>query len=76
MNTNNIKCTKVLNLAAVPSVNLFCRVHVTFTFKIGEGVVKLMMDHVMHITNCCLITQHFSSIKGKKALSFTGYFVL
>ena len=70
------KCTKVLNLAVVLSVNLYCRVHVTCTFKIAQGVVKLFMDHVMDITNCCLMTQHFSSIKGKKALSFTGYFAL
>ena len=73
---NNKKCTKVLNLAAVPSVNLYCKVHVTCTFEIGQGVVKLLMDHVMHIANCCFMTQHFSSIKGKKALSFTGYFAL
>ena len=33
---NEIKCTKVLNLAAVPSVNLYYRVHVTCTFKIGQ----------------------------------------
>ena len=33
----------MLNLTAVPSVNLYCRVHVTCTFKIGQGVVKLLM---------------------------------
>ena len=40
---NNIKCIKVLNLAEVPSENLYCRVHVTCTSKIGQGVVKLLI---------------------------------
>ena len=76
-NTNGThEITKMLNLAAVPSVNLYCRVHVTCTFKIGQGVVKLLIGSRDDITNCCLVTQHFSSIKGKKALSFTGYFAL
>ena len=39
-------------------------------------IFKSLMAQVMHITNCCLMTQHFSSIKGKKALSFTGYLEL
>ena len=39
----NKKWTKVLNLAAVLSVNLYCRGHVTCTFKMGQGVVKLLM---------------------------------
>ena len=38
--------------------------------------IQIIDGHVMHITNCCLMTQYFSSIKGKKALSFTGYFAL
>ena len=47
------KCTKVLNLAAVPSVNLYCRVHVTCTFKTGQGVVKLLMES--HDAHCKLL---------------------
>ena len=39
----------MLNLAAVPSVNLYCKVHVTCTFKIGQDVVKLLMgSHDAH----------------------------
>ena len=31
-------------------------------------IIKLLMDHVMYITNSCLMTQHFSTIKGEKKL--------
>ena len=68
-----MKGTKVPNLAAVSKlfVNaMILKVH--NETRCGQ----VLMDHMMHITNCCLMTQHFYSIKGKKALSFTGYFAL
>ena len=59
-------------------------------YKFGHNSLRMIFTiiisynisyHVMHITNCCLMTQHFSSIKKKKrkekkALLFIGYFAL
>ena len=36
----NEKCTKVLNLAVVRSVDLYCRVHVHLTFYKLKGMVN------------------------------------
>ena len=72
LNENALKCLTSLGVQCKSILQSAC----ICTFKIGQGVVKLLMDHMMNITNCCLLTQNFSSIKWKKALSFTGQFVL
>ena len=66
----------MLNLAAVPSVNLYCRVHVTCTFKIGQGVVKLLMESRDAHYKLLFDDSAFLFNQREKALSFTGYFVL
>ena len=71
--TNEI-CTKVLNLAAVPSVNLYCRVHVTCTFKIGQDVVKLLMRS--RDAHCKLLFDDSAFLFNQREKSFVVYWVL
>ena len=39
-----MKCTKVLNLAAVRSVDLYCRVNVYLTFHKLKGMANISRD--------------------------------
>ena len=65
------KCTKVLNLIVVPSVNLYYRVHVTCTFKIGQGVVKLLMG-----SHYKLFFDDSAFLFDQREKSFVVYWVL
>ena len=64
----------MLNLAAVPSVNLYCRVYVTCTFKIGQGVVKLLMGS--RDAHYKLLFEDSTFLFNQREKSFVVYWVL
>ena len=64
----------MLNLAAVPSVTLYCRVHLTCTFKIGQGAVKLLM--ASRDAHCKLLFDDSAFFFNQLEKSFVVYWVL
>ena len=64
----------MLNLTAVPSLNLYCIVHVTCTFKIGQGVVKLLMGS--HDPHCKLLFDDSGFLFNQREKSFVVYWLV